>query len=127
MVNYSTLIRSFDDFFYSMPEKGLAPPSDIQYLVEGNSKVGIKIQMALAGFTKDNISVTGNDRTLTIRGDNLDNKDISSKFSQSFVRKWNLKDNLDISKMEGSLENGLLTVTIPFKETLTNKYTLTLK
>lgn len=127
MVNYRAIIRSFDDLFYSIPENGMIPPCSIQYVVEQEEPIGVQIQMALAGFTKEDVTITGQNRTLVIQGCNDEKEGVVDKFKQSFTRKWDLKDNLDITKMEGSLENGLLTVTIPFKETYSNKVTLTLK
>jgi len=77
------------------------------------------MQLALAGFTRDNLSieVKPEKRSLTVRAstgaetdDELDRRIARRSFEKTYV---NYDDNLDLSSISASFENGLLTVVVP--------------
>ena len=80
-------------------------------------KIGLehyKIEMDLAGWDKDNISVMQDDRTLTVEGKGIDNLSDDERFifkgisSKNFRRIFTLGEYVKIE--DASMENGLLVV-----------------
>lgn len=73
------------------------------------------------GMSKENISVTLNNKTLTVSGKynkktekkdnsaNCEEEEVSKQFSQSI----NIPDDVITSKISSKYENGILTVTLP--------------
>ncbi len=81
------------------------------YNIEQTSEQGIRITLAVAGFSMDNLSVTMEDNELVIRGRNSDDGNdrvfihrgiASRQFQRSFV----LTEEIEVSGAE--LDNGLL-------------------
>ena len=91
------------------------PVADI-YRNDGGSTV---MEFALAGFTKDELSVNvqPDKRSITVSAaSGVDEDESSSRriarrgFQKTYV---NYDDNLDLTHARASFENGLLTVTVP--------------
>lgn len=134
MVHYPTLQRQrtmeslleglIDNLFFSFPTDP-KPPITLALLdqedslswVDGefNAK-GITIQMAVAGYQKDDIKVYIEDNVLYIDGDNTSRDEVPEKFKSSFKRYFPVRKNLDLKKAEVSLEFGILTINIPLIE-----------
>jgi len=99
------------------PRVVLRPAVDI--FENGDS---IKLFADLPGVSDDSLSVEVDDKTLTIQGDIAIAMpdDISSLYadvrSTHYQRAFTLSSELDTSKINASLTNGLLTVTIPKRE-----------
>tara|TARA_Y100000593_G_scaffold79085_1_gene147031 strand:- start:22343 stop:22783 length:441 start_codon:yes stop_codon:yes gene_type:complete len=85
------------------------PPYNIQKVGDYN----YTIDMALAGFGKDDIEVEVADSTLTIRSDKKDEPEDEFTYHRGisyrkFERKFTLADDLVVN--DAKLENGMLTI-----------------
>ena len=127
MTSLSTFIRSTDPFFIgfnnlwselervndrSMTNSSF-PPYDIK-----RDKDSYQINMALAGFTEDDLSVELKDNTLTIEGNkesgNPDAKEVADNYiykgiaNRKFKRAFTLADTVEVKDVK--LAHGVLTV-----------------
>jgi HSP20 family protein len=97
----------------------LRPAVDI--FENGNA---IKLFADLPGVAENTLSVEVDDKTLTIQGDITVQmpEDIESLYadirSTHYQRAFTLSGELDTTRINASLTNGLLTVTIPKREEL---------
>lgn len=78
------------------------------------------LTFVIPGMSKENISVTLNNQTLTVSGKcskKTEKKDKSSNYEEQvsgqFSQAINLPDNVITSKITSKYENGILTVTLP--------------
>ena len=90
------------------------PPYNIEALADG----GIRITLAVAGFSKDELSVTEEDHQLVVRGKQVEaegktflHRGIAAR---QFLRSFVLADGIEVSA--AALENGLLKVDLVRKE-----------
>lgn len=90
------------------------PPYNIEALSDG----GIRITLAVAGFSKDELSVSEEDRQLVVRGKQTEaegktflHRGIAAR---QFLRSFVLADGIEVSA--AALENGLLKVDLVRKE-----------
>jgi len=90
------------------------PPYNIEALSDG----GIRITLAVAGFSKDELSITEEDRQLVVRGKQVepDGKTFLHRgiAARQFLRSFVLADGIEVSA--AALENGLLKVDLVRKE-----------
>ena len=109
----SPFLLGFDDLERLMDNTAKAstdgyPPYNIEQVGEG----GLKITLALAGFSEDDLTVMVEDRQLIIRGKQEDDKSrtylhrgiATRQFQRSFI----LAEGIDV--VGASLESGLLHV-----------------
>ena len=84
------------------------PPYNIETLEDG----GIRIALAVAGFSPDELSVTTQDRQLVIRGHQNEARDKTFLYrgiaARQFVRNFVLADGIEVAS--AALENGLLKI-----------------
>ena len=84
------------------------PPYNIEELESGH----IRITLAVAGFSKEELSVTEEDHQLVVRG--VKTEENSNTFlhrgiaARQFLRSFVLADGIEVSS--AALENGLLTI-----------------
>lgn len=76
----------------------------------------ISINMALAGFKEDDISVYIDENILYIEGDNTYRDSVPEKFKSKFKRSFPVKGTVDLNKACVKLSEGILSVTIPLVE-----------
>ena len=106
----------FDNFFNDFPTllrqttQGY-PVADIY----GNEDGDTVLEFALAGFSKENLSIDV--QSITVRADtNLEEGDDANRriarrsFEKTYV---NYDNNLDLSAISADFENGLLTIVVP--------------
>ena len=78
---------------------------------------GVKITAELPGMEENDIEVNVSDDVLTITGEKKETnkKDyyVPEHHYRSFQRSFHIPDSVDANKIEASLKNGLLTVTLP--------------
>ena len=114
--------RAFDQFFesfFTQPDQWVKnstegyPLTDI-WREDDDTQV---IQMALAGFARDSLSVETDKNRITISSAKSDDEDVKSSrriarraFTKTFVDHQN---QLDMSKADAEFKDGLLTVRIP--------------
>jgi len=79
-----------------------------------------EITAELPGLAEDDISVTLEDRLLTIKGEKKEVKDekhtdyfISERRFGSFARSFRLPDDVEAEKIDASYSGGVLTLTLP--------------
>jgi HSP20 family molecular chaperone IbpA len=120
MTNFSSMYFTdiFDTFFLNWPE-ATKPPIDHFPIIDGDlddesSLKGWTIQMAIAGFTEEDIEVWHDNQVLHIKGDNTSRCScISNRFKSKFHRKLAVANKLNLSESKVSLENGILSIEIP--------------
>lgn len=86
------------------------------------------------GMSKENISVTLNNQTLTVSGKynkKTEKKDNSSNYEEQIAKQFsqaiNVPDHVIISKITSKYENGVLTVTLPKDTKKAEENTKTIK
>ena len=87
------------------------PPYDI--IKEGESNY--KIELAVAGFKKDELSIQLKDNTLTIKGES-NSKNSNGDYlhkniaRRSFIKRFSLADNVEVE--DATFEDGVLAVSL---------------
>jgi HSP20 family protein len=119
--------RAFTDYgrYGSQHEEGLTtsgswvPPVDI--FQNGEHEVVLKAE--LPDMTREDIDVTVDNGTLTIRGEKKLSQDVKEEqFHRierrygSFSRSFSLPPTVDASKVAAEYKNGVLTVRLPVRE-----------
>ena len=119
---FNSVFSDFDDLMNSsrLSFKETFPPMNIFYDKENKCSV---IQMATAGYSKDELSVSVDGKKLTVKGTP---KEEDSKESVSYVRNkihksvfervYSLPDGYDFDSTSVTYKDGLLTITIPLME-----------
>ena len=97
------------------------PPYNIEALpqsIPGTDGQGFRITLAVAGFAKDDIAVTVEDRQLLIRGrqNEADGKTFLHRgiAARQFLRSFVLADGIEVKS--AALENGLLKIDLVRRE-----------
>ena len=82
-----------------------------------------KIEAAIPGMEKDDISVEVSDGILTIKGESNQRSDVDdSQYVKrevkrsAFARSFTLGENLEQTEISASFNNGMLILTIPKRE-----------
>jgi len=79
------------------------------------------IDIAAPGLNKDNIEVSYENKILSIEVVN-DNKDLNMEYNRfefdynSFKRSFKLPDSIELSKIDASYLNGILSISLPKKK-----------
>ena len=95
------------------------PPVDI-YETDGRDLI---IQAEIPDLTKDSIEVTVANDTLTLRGERKRPADVKEEQFRrverqygTFSRSFSLPTTVDSSRVSADYKNGVLTITLPFRE-----------
>ncbi len=114
LVNFERRAIGYDRLFQQlmdMPEKDIQsyPPHNL--IKESDTE--FKIELALAGFTKEEVKVVQEEQTLTISGNNSEkegNENILHKgiASRAFTKTFDLAENIEVT--EASFENGMVII-----------------
>jgi HSP20 family protein len=82
-----------------------------------------EVHLALPGLKKEEINIAVEKNTMTISGERkLKNEDKDDKFHMvenfygKFSRSFTLPENIDITKIEGTFEDGMLRIVLPKAE-----------
>lgn len=123
----SPLLLGFDqiervlDQVAKHPQEGY-PPYNIEQFDDG----GLRITLAVAGFSKDDLSVTVEDNQLVIRGKQTDDTERTWLYrgiaGRQFQRSFVLADGIDVAGAD--LENGLLHVDLARPQPATQVQTI---
>jgi len=80
----------------------------------------VEIEAAIPGLTREDVAVEVVDGVLTIKAESNQRADIEdSQYVRrevkrsAFARSFRLGDNLDESSINGTFQNGILTITVP--------------
>jgi HSP20 family molecular chaperone IbpA len=89
------------------------PPYNIERIAkDGGAAELLRITLAVAGFTQDELEVTLEDRQLTIRGKQQDDKSRDYLYrgiaSRQFTRTFVIADGIEVKS--ANLSNGLLSI-----------------
>lgn len=124
---FNKMSIGFDDHWFPTEHQSTFPPYN---LIEAEKNI-YRIEMAVAGFSKENIEIFEEDNKLTIvgskrtnknsKGDNSDTVHHSGLAQRSFTRSFNLATNVEITG--AALEDGILTLNF-FKDEHKNQRTI---
>ena len=105
----------FDDLFYRLHSYGTGSVNDAYppYNIVEESNIQWRIEVALAGWSKDEVEVTTESNVLLIKSKTAKSKGEEEYMhrgisSRSFARGFNLSDDVEIGTV--SFNNGLLVV-----------------
>ena len=105
----------FDDLFYRLHSYGMGSVNDAYppYNIVEESNIKWRIEVALAGWSKDEVEVTTESNVLLIKSKTAKSKGEEEYMhrgisSRSFARGFNLSDDVEIGTV--SFNNGLLVV-----------------
>ena len=101
---------TFEDLFKRVPSNvGAFPPHDVEK--DGNL---YKLTLAVAGYSKENISIELKDSILTIigdrDGDDEGNYIVTGIAARKFRKSFSLSDAMEVR--DANLRDGLLTITL---------------
>ena len=112
---FKNLTVGFDDIFdqlSSMSKYVNDIPNYPPYNIKKVGKDKYQLDMALAGFSKDDVKVEVNDNTLTVSASSSDKEDDSYVHKgiakRAFKRQWTLVEHLEVQ--DAKLMDGVLTV-----------------
>lgn len=119
-------INSLFDFSYgglSEMDRGLLETSWSPAVDVYDSKDDIIVKADIPGLEKEDIDVTVEDNTVTIRGEKKNEQEArteefvrSERFYGSFYRALQLPAHVDAGKAKASYKNGTLELTLPKRE-----------
>lgn len=123
--NQPTLANWMDDFFSRVGTNGASIFEPAVNVIE--NKDVYELQLAIPGYSKDEVKLTIENNTLTISAEYEENKEESTPYSRrefiktSFERSFTLPRSVDQDKVEAKFENGILNVKLPRKGDLVVK------
>lgn len=115
----SPLLLGFDEIerILDRVAKGSAdgyPPYNIERLTNGEGGDALRITLAVAGFTRDQLDVSVEDSQLTVRGKQDDTEEEGREYlhrgiaARQFTRTFVLADGIEVQSAD--LNNGLLSI-----------------
>ena len=117
----------FDDFFDSMFNSFDSWNTRLPAVDVEENKDNYLVKAELPGFNEDNVKITVEDNVLRISGeisekDDEKDKDgkkyiVRERRHKSFERSFSLPETVKADEISAEFKNGLLTVTLPKKET----------
>lgn len=112
----NALQRQFFDEDWLTPFKGVTVPTTDVYTTDDNQLV---VEAHLPNFDQDDVDIRVDDNALTIQAEKHEREEDKTKkyvvreSSSSFYRRVQLPERADTDKIDASLEDGLLRVTVP--------------
>ncbi len=108
------MITLFKDPFFEGFESMFETPKFLK-LPETNiskTETEYKVQVSVPGLTKEDLKISTKEGVLKISFDQQE-KDGKQYFTHSFVKSYNIPDDVKEKDIEGKVENGILTLTLP--------------
>jgi HSP20 family protein len=106
---FNTIDKVFDDVYFNT-DKRLSSQKQTN-LTDTNNEY--KIQLAVPGLSKDDIKITLKESTLTISYEKVETDEKTFTFTNSFKKSYNVPDDVDEKNINGSVENGVVEITLP--------------
>ncbi len=112
--------RCFDR--YGRDELNRRPATNVY-----ENEQSVEIALSVPGYKKDQLQIEVDNDILAIRGNVANQEESGSKHvyvefkTANFEKKFRLSDKLDAEKVNARFENGILTVTVPRKELVSQK------
>jgi HSP20 family protein len=107
----------FNDTFGGMQSSSLAPTTDVY-----SSDKDLTVEVHLPSFKEEEISIEQHEGDLAIKAEHQekeeskDRKYLIRESAVSYFRRFTLPRNSDTENIAAKFENGVLKVTIPYKE-----------
>lgn len=118
---FSEIDNLFNEVFYNFPKEPKPPAAYSLSRNKENKPEAYEIQVALAGFKKEDVTVSWEGNELFIEGDNTKNENVFSKFKTNFSWKIPVADNIDLENLSVDFSEGLLTLKIPIRIPVKNR------
>jgi len=93
--------KAFESKFLSTPETNISK-SETEYVVS----------ISVPGLTKDDLKISTKESVLKITYEKSEG-DKEHNFIDSFIKSYNIPDDVKEKDIEGKVENGVLTLTLP--------------
>ena len=113
--------NSFNNDFENIFDANIQYPMDVY-----EDKDSLHIEMAVVGMNKEDIDISTNDNTIKIKGEHKNKIDQEEYDKRKYAQKkisrkhfefvFKLTSKIDINNLNVTLENGLLSIVMPFKE-----------
>ena len=107
---------------FTIPETGWQATWDLPLDVMENDEEYV-VKASIPGVNPDDLEITFNDRTLTIKGQSKGNEEkedqryhLRERWSGSFTRSITLPTRIKADEIHASSENGILTLRLPKAE-----------
>ncbi len=111
--DFQEILKSF---FLTTPQLERKPPFVYEWEYDGDRPVGVRLQSALSGFKKEDLSIGYEGNCLKIKGDNTKNKEVNLKFRSVFSWSFSvLEEYFDTDSISASYEDGLLDIKVPLR------------
>lgn len=112
---YKPFTVGFDSILDRLMDINTETPNYPPYNIRKIDNLNYVVEMAIAGFGKDDINIEYADNTMTVKSikkDKAEDKDILHKgiSQRSFIRSFALADDMVVK--DAKLENGLLSIHI---------------
>jgi HSP20 family protein len=110
------MIKLFNDPFFTAFDKALeskflsTPETNIQ-----KNNDGYVVSISVPGLTKDDLKISIKDGILKISYEKTEG-DNDQYFIGAFVKSYNIPDDVKEKDIEGKVENGVLTLTLPLEK-----------
>jgi HSP20 family protein len=133
---YDRLNRFFGEDFYDEPAKNALTPSAWRPMTDiYETKDSYVFKVELPGFRKEDVSVEFTGDTLTLRGERKQEEETKNESCHRlersygmFERSFTVPKNVDAKKIDASLKDGILVLTIPkVEEAKTKAIPITVK
>jgi HSP20 family protein len=113
-----SLIRLWKDpFFADMIDFFNETPTFVDKTLKRSNIVtneeDYRIQIAVPGIAKEDIKIKVDDSIIRISHEKKETDDETFFFTNSFVKSYQLPDDINKDKIEGKIENGILEIIIP--------------
>jgi HSP20 family protein len=102
--------------YYSIPQANVSEGKD-----------SFKIEIAVPGYSKEQIGIQFQENVLMVKGSveensNQEEKYLTREFGlKSFIRRFSIPKTADTDHINAAFSNGILTITIPKKEEIREK------
>ena len=116
--------RAFNQLFRDLESENFYP---IPSANVSEGKESFKIELAIAGYTKEQIGIQFQDNLLIVKGSvevesNEDEKYLTREFGlKSFIRRFSIPKSVDTDLISAVFLNGILSISIPKKEEMKEK------
>ena len=112
----TSIDQLFDSFFYTWPKQAKPPIERFINTDKDGEVTSFEIQMALAGYKEEDVFVEAESGYLKIKADNTKRENVSERFKSNISYSIPYSNKLDVEATKITLEDGLLSISIPIKE-----------
>lgn len=108
------MITKFRSPFFDVFEKMFEPEVNFKLpkVKLEKDENGYKLLMSVPGLCKEDLKITVKNGLLEIAFE----KEEGSLFIDRFTKTYTLPEDVDLNKIEGKVENGVLTLTLPYEK-----------